>query len=120
MKFKRGQVLDCLWAKKRNSNGTVTLEARPTIVLRDTMDKPDLVSLIYCTTQNKELTYSNHILIKEGTDEFILMGLDQDTYIVPQYFENVEVELITRKRGHCPENIMKQIEKVLEDWTLGK
>lgn len=109
-----------MWTKKINPDGSVTLEARPMIVLRDSNNNPDVVFLIYCTTQNKELSYNDHILIEEGSEDFFRMGLDESTYIIPQIHKNMAVEAITGKRGSCSNEIMSRIDKVIQDWTLGK
>ena len=96
------------------------MEPRPMIVLRDTNNNPDVVLLAYCTTQNKELQYKDHIFIDKNTEEFFNMGLDDATYIVPQINKVMPTESIKGKRGFCSDETMIKIDKVIENWTLGR
>ena len=80
------------------------------VVLRDSNKNPDVVMLVYCTTQNKSLEYEC-IEVLEGTEEFYNMGLTKSTYIVPGIIKPIDVTTVIEPIGYCSR--MNDIDKII-------
>ena len=82
------------------------------VVLRDSNKNPDVVMLVYCTTENKELLHECIEVLKD-TEEFYKMGLTESTYIVPAITKPMPAHAVVEPLGHCSH--MDKIERIIKD-----